>query len=210
MKIKLMFRSFLRRLRDKIYKSNIPSDDNKDVSTKPSPNHIAGRDSHPREVKKVQDIISTKLPRPNRIANKGSHPSEIKKAQDITSIKPKPNLITSRDDHLRDVKKAQGITSIKPRPNRITINDIVVIEDIETGKKGKIQVVAGEVDPKNGKITIETPLAQALIGRKIGDYIQVTPEGIREFIVIDTPPFLTTEISSYPGGIRDFIIIDIK
>ncbi len=183
MRIKLMLRSFLRRLRDKIYKSNIPSDDNKDVSTKPSPNHIAGRDSHPREVKKVQDITSTK---------------------------PKPNLITSRDDHLREVKKAQDITSIKPSPKCITINDIVVIEDIETGKKGKIQVVAGEVDPKNGKINIETPLAQALIGREIGDYIQVTPEGIREFIVIDTPPFLRTEISSYPGGIRDFIIIDIK
>lgn len=43
-----------------------------------------------------------------------------------------------------------------------------------------------ESDPDIGKVSIASSLGQSLIGKEIGDDVEViTPGGIREFMVID-------------------------
>lgn len=68
--------------------------------------------------------------------------------------------------------------------------DIVTIGARVTVKgdgKEKIYTIVGlnEADPTQGKISNETPLAQALIGRKIGEEIEVaTPRGKIRYTVV--------------------------
>jgi transcription elongation factor GreA len=47
-------------------------------------------------------------------------------------------------------------------------------------------VAESEADLKAGKISVETPIAQGLIGKKIGDKVSITvPNGIMEFEILD-------------------------
>jgi transcription elongation factor GreA len=42
-----------------------------------------------------------------------------------------------------------------------------------------------EAEPKNGKISISSPIARALIGKTEGDEVQVrTPTGVRTFDIL--------------------------
>lgn len=47
-------------------------------------------------------------------------------------------------------------------------------------------VGSNEADPGQGKISNESPLGQAFIGKKIGDIIEINvPKGVRAFKIID-------------------------
>jgi transcription elongation factor GreA len=61
------------------------------------------------------------------------------------------------------------------------------LEDQDTGDAVTYQIVGeDEADIKGGKISVNSPIARALIGKYAGDIAQVqAPGGIREYEVID-------------------------
>lgn len=70
---------------------------------------------------------------------------------------------------------------------RVVFGATVDLEDIEAGKPVCYQIVGDdEADIKAGKVSINSPVARALIGKYAGDVAEVnTPGGIREYEVID-------------------------
>jgi transcription elongation factor GreA len=63
----------------------------------------------------------------------------------------------------------------------------VDLEDLESGEKATYQIVGDdEADIKQGKISISSPIARALIGKFAGDVAEVqAPGGIREYEILD-------------------------
>ncbi len=63
----------------------------------------------------------------------------------------------------------------------------IEMEDLENGKTVTYQIVGDdEADIKNGKISISSPIARALIGKCEGDVAEVmAPGGIREYEILD-------------------------
>lgn len=63
----------------------------------------------------------------------------------------------------------------------------VELEDLESGQKVNYQIVGDdEADLKEGKISISSPIARALIGKYPGDVAEVqAPGGIHEYEVLD-------------------------
>lgn len=61
------------------------------------------------------------------------------------------------------------------------------IEDQDSGEVVVYQIVGeDEADIKNGKLSVASPMARALIGKYAGDIAQVqAPGGIREFEILD-------------------------
>jgi transcription elongation factor GreA len=61
------------------------------------------------------------------------------------------------------------------------------LEDQESGARVSYQIVGeDEADIKAGKISINSPIARALIGKFAGDIAEVqAPGGVREYEVID-------------------------
>lgn len=61
------------------------------------------------------------------------------------------------------------------------------LEDQDTGAQVTYQIVGeDEADIKGGKISVNSPIARALIGKFAGDIAQVqAPGGIREYEVLD-------------------------
>jgi transcription elongation factor GreA len=70
---------------------------------------------------------------------------------------------------------------------RCVFASTVELEDLESGEKATYQIVGDdEADIKQGKISISSPIARALIGKFAGDVAEVqAPGGIREYEVLD-------------------------
>ena len=61
------------------------------------------------------------------------------------------------------------------------------LEDLEDEKKVTYQIVGDdEADIKSSKISISSPIARALIGKELGDVVEVeTPGGIKSYEIMD-------------------------
>lgn len=61
------------------------------------------------------------------------------------------------------------------------------LDDQESGNRVRYQIVGeDEADIKSGKISINSPIARALIGKFAGDIAEVqAPGGVREYEIID-------------------------
>jgi transcription elongation factor GreA len=81
--------------------------------------------------------------------------------------------------HLLDTSKAQA--------GRVVFGATIQLEDQDTGETVSYKIVgADESDIKQKKISVHSPIAKALIGRKIGDAVEVAiPAGRKEFVVLD-------------------------
>ena len=69
---------------------------------------------------------------------------------------------------------------------RIVFGATVDLEDLELGTQVRYQIVGDdEADIRDGKISIESPIARALIGKCAGEIAQVdAPAGLREYEVL--------------------------
>lgn len=70
--------------------------------------------------------------------------------------------------------------------DKVTFGAHVTIDDVDNGEELTYYIVgADEADVASGKISIESPIARALIGREQGDEVRVkTPKGLRTFEVV--------------------------
>ena len=70
---------------------------------------------------------------------------------------------------------------------RCVFGATVELEDLESGEAVTYQIVGDdEADIKQGKISISSPIARALIGKFAGDVAEVqAPGGVREYEVLD-------------------------
>ena len=70
---------------------------------------------------------------------------------------------------------------------RVVFGATVEMEDAESGKDVTYQIVGDdEADLKVGKISLNSPVARALIGKFAGDVVEVhTPGGVREYEILD-------------------------
>ena len=94
------------------------------------------------------------------------------------------------DVQIRDIEdklaRAQVIEVSKLSGDRVVFGATVSLADGDTGEKVVYQIVGDhEAEPKNGKISISSPVARALIGRSEGDEVQAhTPTGVRSFEIL--------------------------
>ncbi len=67
--------------------------------------------------------------------------------------------------------------------DKVDLGCTVTIRDVAYGDQESYTIVGStEVDPRNGRISLKSPIGRALMGRQIGEVIEVqTPGGTVEF-----------------------------
>ncbi|MCL6556926.1 MAG: transcription elongation factor GreA [Burkholderiales bacterium] len=70
---------------------------------------------------------------------------------------------------------------------RVVFGATVDLQDLESGRRVTYQIVGDdEADLREGKISISSPIARALIGKFAGDIAEVqAPGGVREYEILD-------------------------
>lgn len=120
---------------------------------------------------------------------------EIRKARELGDLsenaeyhaaKEKQGQVEAQIRHLEDrLGRAEVVEVSKLRGSRVVFGATVTVED-ENGERQVLQIVgAEEADPKNGKISYESPVARGLIRKEEGDTARIqTPKGMKELEVI--------------------------
>ena len=73
-----------------------------------------------------------------------------------------------------------------PQTGKVVFGCTVELADVESGEEMKYQIVGDdEADTKAGMISVNSPIARALIGKEEGDEVEVqVPGGLRELEII--------------------------
>ncbi|MCH2556304.1 MAG: transcription elongation factor GreA [Alcanivorax sp.] len=76
------------------------------------------------------------------------------------------------------------VTSLE-NTGKVIFGVTVTILDVDTDEEKVYQIVGDdESDIKNGKLSVNSPIARGLIGREEGDVVQIeTPGGVKEYEV---------------------------
>jgi transcription elongation factor GreA len=85
------------------------------------------------------------------------------------------------------IGKAEVIDVESGQAETVVFGKTVLLYNIETEEEIKYQLLGPyESEPEKGKISVNSPLGQALIGREVGDEVRVkTPGGIQEFEILE-------------------------
>ncbi len=72
------------------------------------------------------------------------------------------------------------------KSRNVAIGSFVILLDVESGDEEEYQIVGSfEADPTNHKISNESPVGHAIMGKKAGDLVQVrVPEGFLEYKIL--------------------------
>jgi transcription elongation factor GreA len=87
---------------------------------------------------------------------------------------------------LQDRLRNAQVTEVPTSHDVVAFGTTVVVKDGTSGKEQAFTIVgATEADLKQGKLSVESPVAQALMGAKPGDTVKVsTPRGERAMDVV--------------------------
>jgi len=113
---------------------------------------------------------------------------DLSENAEYTYAKEKQALIETRIRDLQERLAACEIIDLENRPetDHIIFGCCVTVEDVETGEQKKYRLLGqDEADIGQGTLSVDAPLGRALIGKEMGDIIEVkTPNGIREYEIL--------------------------
>jgi transcription elongation factor GreA len=103
------------------------------------------------------------------------------------AAKERQSFIDGRINELRDgIGRAEVIEVDKGPRDRAVFGRTVRLYDVQNEEEIEYQLLGPyESEPEKGKISVSSPIGQALVGSKVGDEIRVkTPKGIQEFEIL--------------------------
>jgi transcription elongation factor GreA len=135
------------------------------------------------ELKKLEKELRVDLPKELRTA--AAH-GDFKENAEYHAAKERQTFLQARVAHLH--ARINALASIKldslPK-DMVAFGSKVFLEDLNTGEETMYELVTPEeVDPRNGKISIASPIGRALLNKEIGDAIEIQlPTGKKEYEV---------------------------
>lgn len=82
--------------------------------------------------------------------------------------------------------RAVGVDAVDEDPSIIELGDEVEIEHADGERERLLLVHPVEVDAERGHVSVDSPLAKALLGRRVGDRVEVrAPAGVYEVNVLE-------------------------
>ena len=85
------------------------------------------------------------------------------------------------------LKNAVVVDESEIPKDKVSVGSIVKVMDYEFDEEVEYTIVgSAEADPMNFKISNESPVGSALMGKKVGDVVEVTvPSGVSKFEVLE-------------------------
>jgi transcription elongation factor GreA len=104
------------------------------------------------------------------------------------AAKERQGFIEAKINELRVVIGQSEVIEVDSRPaDRAVFGRTVLLYDLQTEGEVQYQLVGPyESEPEHGRISVTSPIGQALIGAQVGDEVQVrTPAGLQSYEVLE-------------------------
>jgi len=152
---------------------------------KKHPMTIAGAERLRAELERLKRVERPAVSR--ALADARGH-GDLSENADYDAAKERQGFLEAR---IRDIEaKLAHATIVDPAgidaAGKVVFGATVDLEDLKTGDEVSYQIVGDdEADAKAGKISVNSPIARALIGKHAGDTAEVqAPSGVREYEIL--------------------------
>ena len=138
-------------------------------------------------VEELKRLKTVERPRNIREIEEARGHGDLSENAEFHAAKDRQSLLDVQIREIEDkLARAQVIEVGKLSGDKVVFGATVSQADGDTGDKVVYKIVGDhEAEPKNGKISISSPVARALIGKSEGDEVQVhTPTGVRIFDIL--------------------------
>ncbi|OQW53689.1 MAG: transcription elongation factor GreA [Proteobacteria bacterium SG_bin7] len=113
---------------------------------------------------------------------------DLSENADYEAAKERQAWCEARISEIQDaIARAEVIDPKTLKSDKVIFGAHVTLLDVETDQETTYQLVGAlESDVKSGKISVMSPLARAMIGKAVGDTVEVkSPKGIKEYEITE-------------------------
>ena len=136
----------------------------------------------------LRHLKSVERPRIVREIEAARAHGDISENAEFHAAKERQSHLEGRVRLLEDrLARAQVIDPTGQTPDKVRFGVTVDLEDTESGERVTYQILGEEEsDAAQGRISVTSPVARALLGKEVGDSVSVrVPKGTREFEILD-------------------------
>ena len=140
-----------------------------------------------RLVEELKRLKTVERPKNVREIEEARGHGDLSENAEFHAAKERQSLLDVQIREIEDkLARAQVIDVAALSGDKVVFGATVSLSDQDTGEELIYQIVGDhEAEPKNGKISISSPIARALIGKCEGDEAEVrTPTGVRSFEIL--------------------------
>lgn len=136
----------------------------------------------------LAQLMNVERPRNIRAIEEARSHGDISENAEYHAAKERQSFLEGRINELKTaIGNAEVIEPDNGPADRVVFGRTVTLYNLATEEETAYQLVGPyESNPEEGKISVTSPIGQALIGREEGDEIKVkTPGGIQEYEIVE-------------------------
>ena len=141
-----------------------------------------------RKMKEELDLLRNERPIISRMIADARDKGDLSENAEYSAAKEAQGMLELKIVRMEDqVARARIIDSSRINTTSVQILNKVRIRNKNSGVEMEYQLVPeGEANLKEGKIAVTSPIAQGIMGREVGEVVQVTvPAGVIPFEIIE-------------------------
>lgn len=138
--------------------------------------------------KELDQLVSVERPAISQQISEARDKGDLSENAEYDAAKEAQGLLEMKIAKLEDmVANARIIDESKINTSQVQILNKVKIKNTKNDQQVEYMLVSeAESDIKHGKISVATPIARGLLGKKVGDVVDIqVPSGIMSFEIIE-------------------------
>lgn len=146
------------------------------------------REGYKRKMDEIAYLESVKRPEISRAIAEARDKGDLSENAEYDAAKEAQGMLEMKIAQLKDiVANARIIDESKLNSDEVQILNKVKIKNVKNGATMEYTIVAdSEANLKEKKIASSTPVAQGLIGHKVGDVVDIrVPNGLMKFEILE-------------------------
>jgi transcription elongation factor GreA len=136
----------------------------------------------------VQRLKQEERPRVIEAIAEARRHGDITENAEFEAAKERQALLEGKiNDLYKKLSECEVVEPPKAPPERVVFGSTVALENQDTGEEVRYRLVGPfESDLASGTISVTSPIGRAIIGKEVGDEVQVrAPGGVKRFEIID-------------------------
>ena len=145
------------------------------------------QEGYDKIVAELREMELVELPRVREAIAEARDKGDLSENSEYDAAKEAQAMLEMKISNLKSaIATAKIIDASKLRSDIVQILSTVEMKNVKNGMKMKYTIVSeSEANLREGKISSTTPIAQGLLGKKVGDVVEVKiPQGIIQLEIL--------------------------
>lgn len=145
-------------------------------------------DGYKKLIEELNELERVQRPAISKQIAEARDKGDLSENAEYDAAKEAQGLLEMKISQLKEmIASARMIDESKITTSEVQILNKVQIKNLKTGQVMTYMIVSeSEANLKEGKLSVTTPIAKGLLGKKVGDKAEVrVPSGVMEFEVMD-------------------------